>query len=665
MENRIFKQKNRKAAIMAKEQHEFQAETRQLLDLMIHSIYTNREIFLRELISNASDAIDKLHFESLTNTDITGGDTSYEIFLVPDKESKTLSISDNGIGMNREELIENIGTIAKSGTKAFLETLRKAKESGEDVTDKDMIGQFGVGFYSAFMVADKVTILTKKAGEDKAYRWESAADGSYTIEEAEKEKRGTTITISLKKEFTEDGEEDFTDTYKIESLVKKYSDYVRYPIKMNITTEETPRDKDDKEIEGAEKVKKTELRTLNSMQPLWTKNKSDIKKEEYDEFFKHQFHEWEAPMEVFHTKAEGTVEYTALLEIPAHAPFNLYQQDYEPGVQLYSRHVFIMDKCKDLLPDYLRFMKGLVDSPDLSLNISRELLQQSRELKAIGRALEKNILKSLARKLKNSREDYEKFWNEYGKSLKIGVYNSMYSGGDTVDKLKDLLLFMSSKDGKLTTLKEYVERMPESQKKIFYATAKDKETIENLPQMETLRDKGIEVLYLLDPVDEFAIETLRSYNEKPFHSISRGDLGLDDAESQEVKKETEEIGKENGDLMKDIKEVLGDKVADVKVSSRLKTSAVCLVADEAGPSLSMEQTFSEMKNPLFKAQRILEINPHHELFARLQELHKAGKETPEFKDYCDLLYTQALLIEGILPENPVDFANKVAKLMTK
>ncbi len=665
MENRIFKQKNRKAAIMAKEQHEFQAETRQLLDLMIHSIYTNREIFLRELISNASDAIDKLHFESLTNTDITGGDTSYEIFLVPDKESKTLSISDNGIGMNREELIENIGTIAKSGTKAFLETLKKAKESGEDVTDKDMIGQFGVGFYSAFMVADKVTILTKKAGEDKAYRWESAADGSYTIEEAEKEKRGTTITISLKKEFTEDGEEDFTDTYKIESLVKKYSDYVRYPIKMNITTEETPRDKDGKEIEGAEKVKKTELRTLNSMQPLWTKNKSDIKREEYDEFFKHQFHEWEAPMEVFHTKAEGTVEYTALLEIPAHAPFNLYQQDYEPGVQLYSRHVFIMDKCKDLLPDYLRFMKGLVDSPDLSLNISRELLQQSRELKAIGRALEKNILKSLARKLKNSREDYEKFWNEYGKSLKIGVYNSMYSGGDTVDKLKDLLLFMSSKDGKLTTLKEYVERMPESQKKIFYATAKDKETIENLPQMETLRDKGIEVLYLLDPVDEFAIETLRSYDEKPFHSISRGDLGLDDAESQEVKKETEEIGKENGDLMKDIKEVLGDKVADVKVSSRLKTSAVCLVADEAGPSLSMEQTFSEMKNPLFKAHRILEINPHHELFARLQELHKAGKETLEFKDYCDLLYTQALLIEGILPENPVDFANKVAKLMTK
>ena len=651
---------------MAKETHEFQAETRQLLDLMIHSIYTNHEIFLRELISNASDAIDKLHFESLTRPDILGEDKSFEIFLVPDAKGKTLSISDNGIGMSKDELVENIGTIAKSGTKAFLEELKKAKEAGQDVTDKDMIGQFGVGFYSAFMVADKVTILTKKAGESEAYRWESTADGSYTIEPAEKDRRGTTITIHLKKEFTgEEAEEDFTDTYKLQELVKKYSDYVRYPIKMNFEIEETPRDKDGKEIEGAEKIKKTELRTLNSMQPLWTRNKSDIKKEEYNEFFKHQFHEWEEPMEIFHTKAEGTVEYTALLEIPAHAPFNLYQQDYEPGLQLYSRHVFIMDKCKDLLPDYLRFMKGLVDSPDLSLNISRELLQQSRELKAIGRALEKNILKSLSRKLKNSREDYEKFWNEYGKSLKIGVYNSMYSGGDTIDKLKDLLLFLSSKDGKLVTLQEYVDRMPESQKKIFYATAKDKETIEQLPQMETLRDKGIEVLYLLDPVDEFAIESLRTYAEKPFHSISRGDLGLDDAESQEVKKETEDIQKKNDDLLKDIKEALGGKVSDVKVSSRLKSSAVCLVADEAGPSLSMEQTFADMKNPLFKAQRILEINPHHELFTRLQSLHSAGKDSQDFKDYCDLLYTQALLIEGILPENPVDFANKVAKLMAK
>ena len=650
---------------MAKETHEFQAETRQLLDLMIHSIYTNHEIFLRELISNASDAMDKLHFEGLTNRDLLEGDENYEIFLVPDKESRTLTISDNGIGMNREEVIENIGTIAKSGTKAFLEELKKAKEANEAVTDKDMIGQFGVGFYSAFMVAEKVTIVTRKAGETQAYKWESAADGSFTIEECEKEKRGTSITLTLAKEYAGDGEDDFTDTYTIERLVKKYSDYVRYPIKMNFTYEETPKDADGKAIEGAEKVQRVELRTLNSMQPLWTKNKSDIKDEEYNEFFKHQFHEWENPMEVFHTKVEGAVEYTALLAIPAHAPFNLYQTDYEPGLQLYSRHVFIMDKCKDLLPDYLRFMKGLVDSPDLSLNISRELLQQSRELKTIGRALEKNILKSLAKKLKNSREDYEKFWNEFGKSLKIGVYNSMYSGSDTIEKLKDLLLFVSSKEGKLVTLKEYAERVPESQKKIYYATARDKETIEQLPQMETLRDKGIEVLYLLDPVDEFTIETLREYDGKPFHSISRGDLGLDDAESEEVRKEAENIQKENDDFIKDVKEALGGKVSDVKISARLKSSAVCLVADEAGPSLSMEQTFAEMKNPMFKAQRILEINPHHALFEKLKDLHAAGKESADFKEYCELLYTQALLIEGILPENPVEFANKLAKLMAK
>ncbi|WP_311650384.1 molecular chaperone HtpG [Selenomonas artemidis] len=649
---------------MAKETHEFQAETKQLLDLMIHSIYTNREIFLRELISNASDAIDKLHFESLTNRDILEGNDAYEIFLIPDAESKTLTISDNGIGMTRAEVVDNIGTIAKSGTKAFMEQLAKAKEESGGAPDKYLIGQFGVGFYSAFMVAESVTIVTRRAGETQATRWESRGDGSYTVEDAEKESRGTTITIRLAQEFTE-GETDYTDTYTLERLVKKYSDYVRYPIKMNVTTEELPRDAEGKIVEGAEPVKKTELRTLNSMQPLWTRAKSEIKEEEYNDFFKNQFHEWEAPMEVFHTKAEGTVEYTALLEIPARAPFNLYQSDYEPGIQLYSRHVFIMDKCKDLLPDYLRFMKGLVDSPDLSLNISRELLQQSRELKTIGRALEKNILKTLGKKLEKDREGYEKFWNEYGRSLKIGIYNSMYSGRETVDKLKDLILFTSSQEGKLVSLKEYVARMPESQKSIFYATAKDKATIEQLPQMEQLRERGLEVLFLLDPVDEFAIETVHEYEGKPFHSISRGDLDLGDAESEETKKETEEIAKTNDDLIKDVKEVLGDKIAEVKISQRLRSSAVCLVADEAGPSLSMEQTFAEMNNPMFKARRILEINPHHDLFEKLRRVHAAGKESEEFKDYCDLLYTQALLIEGILPENPVAFAQKLAKLMAK
>ena len=651
---------------MSKETLEFQAETKQLLDLMINSIYTNREIFLRELISNASDAIDKLHFASLTNRELLEGDEDYEIFLVPDAASHTLTISDNGIGMTREEVIENLGTIAKSGTKAFLEQMKKAKEENQDISDKDLIGQFGVGFYSAFMVAEKVTVVTRKAGTQQAVRWESTADGSYTIEDCEKESRGTTVTLTLAKDFYGDSaEENFTENWKLQNLVKKYSDYVRYPIKMNFEVEETPKDDEGKPIEGAEKIKRTEIRTLNSMQPLWTRNKNEIKDEEYTEFFKNQFHEWEKPMEYFHTKAEGTVEYTSLLCIPAKAPFNLYHTDYEPGLQLYSRHVFIMDKCKDLLPDYLRFMKGLVDSPDLSLNISRELLQQSRELKSIGKALEKNILKTLGRLLSNDREKYEKFWNEYGKSLKIGVYNSMYSGSDTIDKLKDLLLFMTSQEGKLATLKEYVSRMPESQKKIYYATAKDKETIEHLPQMELLREKGLEVLYLLDPVDEFCIETLREYDGKQFHSISRGDLDLDDEASKEAKKETEDIAKKNDDLIKDIKETLGDKIAEVKVSTRLKSSAVCLVADEQGPSLSMEQTFAEMDNPLFKAKRILEINPHHELFARLQTIHEGGKDSQEFKDYCDMLYTQTLLIEGILPENPVEFANKLAKLMAK
>ena len=651
---------------MAKTTHEFQAETKELLNLMIHSIYTNHEIFLRELISNASDAIDKLHFASLNNRDILEGNENYEIFLVPDKDSHTLTISDNGLGMTKEEVIENLGTIAKSGTKAFLEQLQKAKEDNAEITDKEMIGQFGVGFYSAFMVADKVTVVTRKAGETAAVRWESTGDGSYTIEDCEKESRGTNITITLGKEFYgDDAEENFLDTWNLQSLVKKYSDYVRYPIKMNIETKETPRDEEGKPIEGAEPITKVEVKTLNSMQPLWTKNKNDIKDEEYKEFIKNQFHEWEEPMEVFHNKAEGNVEYTSLLYIPAKAPFNLYHADYEPGLQLYSRHVFIMDKCKDLLPSYLGFVKGLVDSPDLSLNISRELLQQSRELKTIGKNLEKTILKSLERMLKNDREKYEKFWAEYGKSLKIGIYNSMYTGSTVVDKLKELLLFVSSKDGKEISLKEYVGRMAEGQKKIYYATGTDRNTIEKLPQMELLRDKGLEVLYLLDPVDEFAIETIRKYDDKEFQSISRGDLDLDDAESKEVKKEAEEIAKTNDQLVKDIKEALGDKVSEVKISSRLKSSAVCLVADAMGPSLSMEHTFASMDNPMFKAKRILELNPKHDLFAKLQILHANGKDNQEFKDYCDLLYTQALIIEGIMPENPVDFADKVAKLMAK
>lgn len=649
---------------MAKETHQFQAETKKLLDLMIHSIYTNREIFLRELISNASDAIDKIHFEALTNRDLLEGDDQYEIFLVPDEKTHTLTISDNGLGMNKEDLMNNLGTIAQSGTKAFLEKLQEAKEGGD--TGKDLIGQFGVGFYSAFMVSEKITVVSRKADEKQGYKWESTADGSYTIEECDKEKRGTSITLTLLPEFYGDkAEENFTDTYKLQSLVKKYSDYVRYPIRMNFVVEEQPKDADGKPIEGAGTIKRNEIRTLNSMQPLWAKNKSDIKPEEYDEFYQNLFHDWEKPMEVMHNKVEGTIEYTSLLFFPQSAPYNLYHSDYEPGLQLYSRHVFIMDKCKDLLPEYLRFVKGLVDSPDFSLNISRELLQQSRELKLIGKNLEKSILRQLNTTLKKDREKYEKFWAQYGKSLKIGIYGSAYTGQDTVDKLKDLLLFTTSKEDKLITLKEYVERMPENQKKIYYATGKDRSAIESLPQMELLRDKGIEVLFFLDNIDEFAVEVMREYDGKPFHSISRGDLGLDDVESQEVKKETENIAKTNEDLIKDIKETLGDKVSDVKISSRLKSSAVCLVADEMGPSFAMEQVFAETNNPMFKAKRILEINPKHDLFARLQKIHEAGKEDAQFKDYCNLLYAQALLIEGIMPDDPAAIANQIAQLMAK
>ncbi|WP_444317879.1 molecular chaperone HtpG [Megasphaera sp.] len=605
-----------------------------------------------------------MHYVFITYCEILEGDTAFEIHLTPDADAHTLTISDNGLGMNKQDLMENLGTIAQSGTKAFLEKLKESQDA--DSTDKDLIGQFGVGFYSAFMVADKVTVVTRKAGEEQAYKWESTGDGEYSLEECQKPKHGTTIILSLGKDFYgDDSEENYTDKMTLQSLVKKYSDYIRYPITMDFTTKEKPKDADGKVIEDAPEEEHTETRTLNSMQPLWTRNKSDIKPEEYKEFFQHQFYEWEEPMEIFHNRVEGAVDYTALLFIPGKAPFNLYYADYEPGIQLYSRHVFIMDKCKDLLPDYLRFVKGLVDSPDLSLNISRELLQKSRELSLIGRNLEKTILKTLKRNLEKDREKYETFWAEYGKSLKIGGYSGMMTGENNVEKLKDLLLFMSSKDGKLCTIKEYVDRMKDGQQKIYYATGKDKEAIEGLPQMEMLRDRGIEVLYMTDPVDEFAVEAIGEYDGHRFHSISRGDLDLEDDAFKEEKKKNEELAKDNEGLLKDMKDFLGDKVADVRLSNRLKSGAVCLVADAAGPSLAMEQAFAAANNPMLKARRILEINPQHELFGKLTAVHDQGKDSQSFKDYCNLLYDQALLLEGIMPDDPVAFANKVASLMAK
>ena len=649
---------------MAEERYEFQAETKQLLDLMIHSIYTNREIFLRELISNGSDAIDKLHYEALTNRDLLEGDTEFSIRLAIDKDKKTLTVADNGIGMDKEDIKANIGTIARSGTKAFLERLKAEKEDNENVSDKELIGQFGVGFYSAFMVAKAVTVLTRKAGTDTGYCWKSTGDGSYTLTECDVKHHGTAVVLELKDEFTT-GEDDFLDESRLSELVKKYSDYIRYPIMMNVTVKEVPKNEDGQPVEGADPIEKTELKTLNSMQPLWTRNKSDIKDEEYADFFRHQFYEWEKPMEVFHTKAEGTVEYTALLFIPGSAPMNLYYSDYEPGIQLYSRHVFIMDKCKDLLPEYLRFVKGLVDSPDLSLNISREMLQQSRNLKVIGKNLEKTILKTLARKAEKERPEYEKFWNEFGKSIKIGIYSGMMTGENNADKLKDLVLFYSARQGRLVTLKEYVEAMKDGQQKIYYAVGKDKESIDALPQTELLKDRDLDVLYLFVPVDEFAIEALHEYDGKSFHSVSRGDLDLDDDTFKDENKKNEDLAKDNEGLLQDVKKALESKVVDVRLSNRLKSGAVCLVADAAGPSVAMEQAFAGADNPFMKARRILEINPHHELFNKLKTLHDGETNKDAFKEYSELLYDQALLLEGIMPEDPVVFAQRLAKMMAK
>lgn len=649
---------------MAEERYEFQAETKQLLDLMIHSIYTNREIFLRELISNGSDAIDKLHYEALTNRDLLEGDTEFSIRLAIDKDKKTLTVADNGIGMDKEDIKANIGTIARSGTKAFLERLKAEKEDDENVSDKELIGQFGVGFYSAFMVAKAVTVLTRKADTDTGYCWKSTGDGSYTLTECDVKHHGTAVVLELKDEFTT-GEDDFLDESRLSELVKKYSDYIRYPIMMNVTVKEVPKNEDGQPVEGADPIEKTELKTVNSMQPLWTRNKSDIEDEEYADFFRHQFYEWEKPMEVFHTKAEGTVEYTALLFIPGSAPMNLYYSDYEPGIQLYSRHVFIMDKCKDLLPEYLRFVKGLVDSPDLSLNISREMLQQSRNLKVIGKNLEKTILKTLVRKAEKERPEYEKFWNEFGKSIKIGIYSGMMTGENNADKLKDLVLFYSARQGRLVTLKEYVEAMKDGQQKIYYAVGKDKESIDALPQTELLKDRELDVLYLFDPVDEFAIEALHEYDGKSFHSVSRGDLDLDDDTFKEEKKKNEDLAKDNEGLLQDVKKALESKVVDVRLSNRLKSGAVCLVADAAGPSVAMEQAFAGADNPFMKARRILEINPHHELFNKLKTLHDGETNKDAFKEYSELLYDQALLLEGIMPEDPVVFAQRLAKMMAK
>ncbi len=620
---------------MSKKQ--FQAESKRLLDLMINSIYTHKEIFLRELISNASDAIDKYNYLSLNEQNPVNRD-DLKIFISVDKDNRAMTITDTGIGMNEAELEENLGTIAHSGSLAFKEKMDKKDD------DTDIIGQFGVGFYSAFMVAKEVVVESKRYNEDKAYRWHSNAQDGYEITECEKASNGTSITLFLKDDSEEENYSKFLEQYEIEHLIKKYSDYIRYPITMMVSREEG---------EGEEKHLVVEEKTLNSMVPLWKRKKSEISEEEYNEFYKTKFNDYADPMKVIHTHVEGAVEFDALMYIPSHTPFNYYSSDYEKGLQLYSRGVFIMDKASDLIPEHFRFVRGLVDSQDLSLNISREMLQHDRQLKVIANRIEKKIQTELANMLKNDREKYEEFWKNFGLQLKYGVYNDY---GAHKELLQDLLLFTSSHEMKLTTLDEYVSRMKEGQDVIYYASGDTLEKIDKLPSAELVKDKGYEILYLTDNVDEFALQVMMNYKEKAFKNITQGDLNL---ETEEEKKEA------NKDLLETLKEALGDKVSDVILSTRLKSHPVCLSTDE-GMSFEMERVLSQMPNgnPYgLKATRILEINPNHAIFNALQTLFDKDKEA--VKKYADLLYNQAMLIEGFEVEDPIAFSNAICDLMVE
>ena len=625
---------------------EFKAESKRLLDMMINSIYTHKEIFLREIISNASDAIDKLYFKSLTDTSVGMKKSDFAINIAIDKENRTLTVSDNGIGMTEEDLENNLGTIANSGSFAF----KKDNDLGDDV---DIIGQFGVGFYSTFMVAKEVTVVTKAFGSDQAYKWTSDGVEGYTIEECDKpDGVGTTITLKLKDDTDDEKYSTYLDQYQIQSLVKKYSDYIRFPIRMEV--EHTHYNEEGKEPEVHKAIE-----TLNSMTPIWKKNKSELKDEDYNNFYMEKFGDYEPPVAHIHSNNEGVATYDALLYIPARAPFDYYSKDYEKGLQLYSSGVMIMEKCADLLPDWFSFVKGVVDSEDLSLNISRELLQQDRQLKIIAKNLEKSIKNELAKLLKNDREKYEKFYSVFGLQFKFGIYQSYGAANET---LKDLLMFPSSFDGKNVTLKEYVSRMKEDQKEIYYACGETKERIEMLPQLEKIKDKGYEVLYFTQDVDEFAIKVMINYDGKPFKSISDADLDLD---TEEEKEEAKKLDEENKDMFAFMQEAIADKVKTVRLSKKLKTHPVCLSSD-GSITIEMEKVLNAMPQNdgnKVKAEKALEINPNHPIFEKLKDLYANDKD--KLKDYAKLLYDQALLIEGMSIDNPVEFASLVCDLMTK
>ncbi len=627
------------------ETKEFKAESKRLLEMMINSIYTHKEIFLRELISNASDAMDKLYFKSMSeNTGITRSDMA--IKLEVNKDDRKLIITDNGIGMTKDELENNLGTIAKSGSLAF-------KNENEKTEDVNIIGQFGVGFYSAFMVAKKVTVISKAYGADTAYMWESEGVDGYTISEAQKDDHGTQIILEIKDNAEEENYDEFLTPYKIKQLVKKYSDYIRYPIKMDMEHEKL------KEGSKDEYEKEIVTETLNSMTPIWKKSRSELKDEEYNQFYKDKFYDFEDPLLHIHTRTEGTATYTALLYIPAKAPYDYYSKNFEKGLQLYSSGVLIMDKCADLLPDYFSFVRGLVDSEDLSLNISREMLQHDRQLKLIAKSLEKSIRNELKKLQKNDREKYEKFFDAFGTQLKYGIYESF---GANKENLQDLLMFKSSFGG-YVTLEEYVSRMKEEQKYIYFASGSSIARIEALPQTEMVRDKGYEILYFTDHVDEFTMQMMHDFNGKEFKSVSADDLGLEtDAEKEEIKK-AEEDNKGLFDLMT---EKLGGKVKAVKLSQRLKTHPVCITS-EGMLSVEMEKVLSAMPDEQAhnaKAEKILEINASHPIFEKLKKLY-AEDNKDKVAEYADILYSQALLIEGMPIENPVEFTNKLCEIMAE
>ncbi|MBQ9016401.1 MAG: molecular chaperone HtpG [Firmicutes bacterium] len=661
---------------MAKKQ--FKAESKRLLDLMINSIYTHKEIFLRELISNASDAIDKLYYKSLTDGLSGMNREDFTIRIDANKDARTLVISDNGIGMTKEELEKNLGTIARSGSLDFKTAM--GSEGSEDGNSQplqegetiDIIGQFGVGFYSAFMVSEQVTVISKAFGTDEAWQWESKGADGYTIKEAEKAEHGTEITLVIKADTEDERYTEFLEEYRIRGLIRKYSDYIRYPIRMMVTKSRIKEGSEPKEGEAPEYESYQELETLNSMVPLWKKQKSSLTDEDYNNFYREKWFDMTEPVKVIHTNVEGMLSYTALLFIPGQAPFDYYSKDFEKGLQLYSSGVMIMDKCPDLLPDYFSFVRGLVDSQDLSLNISREMLQHDRQLKAIAQRLEKKIKSELLDLLKKDREKYAAFFKNFGLQLKYGVYEGY---GMNKDKLQDLLVYYSSFEPETAkagdaeeakaplpvTLAEYVSRMKPEQKYIYYAAGESIEKIDRMPQTEVLKDKGYEILYMTDDVDEFAIQMLREFDGKEFKSVSADDLEIEETEEEkEAAKKQEE---ESKDLLEYMKECLADKVSDVKLTQRLKSHPVCLTA-KGGLSIEMEKVLNAMPmDEKVKAERVLEINSNHRIVDTLNRLYASDKE--KVKTYASLLYDQALLIEGLTPEDPVAFASAVCDLMTE